>query len=260
MFIDTHNHIAGPEFDADRDSVLQRAKAAGVSQMLIIGTDLPSSQKAVALAEQHPFLWATVGLHPHESGQASHETLQALNLLSCHPKVVAWGEMGLDYYYQHASPEDQRQAFMAQIRLAKSRRLPLVIHSREAWDPLFEILEQEGLRPYAREVGIVFHCFTGDKNVAQRAVDFGAHLSFSGIVTFPKAVAVQEAAAAIPLDKMLIETDAPYLSPQGFRGKRNEPAYVRGIAEKIAELRACPAENVAKETSQNAIRLFRLDR
>lgn len=258
MLIDTHTHIADPEFDADRSEVIARAVAAGVEKMVLIGTDLPSSERAVALAAQYPFMWAAVGLHPHESNKADPSLFMALEKLADHPKVVGWGETGLDYYYQHSTRDEQRSAFVAQIRLAKKKRLPLVIHTREAWEETFEILENEEARQHAAEIGAVFHCFTGDKEVARRAVAFGFYLSFSGIVTFPKATALQESAAAVPLERILIETDAPYLSPQGFRGKRNEPAFVRETAEKIARLQNCSFETFSQTTSRNADRLFRL--
>jgi TatD DNase family protein len=258
MLIDTHSHIADIEFDSDRKEVIERALQAGVRKMLLIGTDLPSSQRAVELAEQHPFLWATVGLHPHESKGMDDLLLRSLAKLADHPKVVGWGETGLDYYYRHSTPEDQCRAFIEQIRIAKEKRLPLVIHTREAWKETFEILEREEVGKHAEEVGAVFHCFTGDKGIAQRAVDLGFYLSFSGIVTFPKAAGIQEAAATVDFGRIVIETDAPYLSPQGFRGKRNEPALVRAIAEKIAELRNVSFETVSQITSQNADRLFNL--
>jgi TatD DNase family protein len=258
MLIDTHTHIADPEFDADRDQVIERAVAAGVGKMILIGTDLPSSERAVALAGRHPFIWAAVGLHPHESNRADEALYQALEKLADHPKVVGWGETGLDYYYQHSSREDQQRAFIEQIRLARKKQLPLVIHTREAWEETFEILENEKVRQHANEIGAVFHCFTGDKKTAERAVEFGFYISFSGIVTFPKATALQEAAAWVPIEKIVVETDAPYLSPQGFRGKRNEPAFVRETAEKIARLRNCSFDTFSQMTSLNADRLFKL--
>lgn len=258
MLIDTHTHIADLEFDPDRGEVIGRALAADVRKMILIGTDLSSSLRAVALAEQYSFMWATVGLHPHESKEASDIVLQSLEELAAHPKVVGWGETGLDYYYQHSPRENQRRAFVEQIRLAKKKRLPLVIHTRDAWEETFEILKQENMSQHAEEVGAVFHCFTGDKEIARRAVEFGFYLSFSGIVTFPKATALQEAAASAPSERIVIETDAPYLSPHGFRGKRNEPAFVRATAEKIAQLRNCSFDTVSQFTSQNADRLFKL--
>jgi len=260
VLIDTHNHISESEFDADRTAVLERAAGAGVCKMIVIGTDLPSSQRAVALAEKHPDLWATVGLHPHESASMDGHLLSSLTSLTKDKKVVACGEMGLDYYYKHATPEAQRHALIAQIRLAKEKHLPMVIHAREAWEDLFKIFEEEKVLEHGPDSAGVFHCFTGDLKIAQRAIDLGFYISFSGIVTFPKTASIQEAAATIPIEKMLIETDAPFLSPQGLRGKRNEPAHVRVVAEKIAQLRCCSIDEIAAHTSQNAIRLFRLDR
>lgn len=258
MLIDTHSHLADPEFDADREAVIERAVAAGVRRMILIGTDLPSSRRAVALAERHPFLWAAVGLHPHEAKSIDAPLLHALEKLADHPKVVGIGEAGLDYHYHYSSPEEQRRAFIEQIRLARRKRLPLVIHTREAWEETFQILEGEGGTAHAGEVGAVFHCFTGDRPVAERATALGFYLSFSGIMTFPKAIPLQEAAATAELSRIVIETDAPYLAPQGYRGKRNEPAYVRVVAEKIGQLRNLPLEAVAERTSRNAERLFKL--
>ncbi len=258
MLVDTHTHIAGPEFDTDRDAVIERALAAGVDRMILVGIDLPSSERCVALAEQHPFFWATVGLHPHEAHLLDDPTLAAFDKLATHPKVVGIGETGLDYYYNHSSEEDQRRAFVAQIDLAKQRRLPVVIHSRQAWAQTFEIIRQENLDGHAREVGAVFHCFTGDRAVAERAVAMGFFISFSGIVTFPKSKELHAAAASIDLSHTLIETDAPYLAPQGVRGQRNEPAHVRRVAEHLAQLHARPLPEVARITSQNAERLFRI--
>ncbi len=258
MLIDTHTHIAGPEFDDDRDAAIERALAAGVDRMIVVGTDLSSSEKCVALAERHPFLWATVGLHPHDAHLLDDVMLGALDKLAAHPKVVGIGETGLDYYYNHSSEEAQRHAFVAQIGLAKRRRLPVVIHSRQAWEAMFAIIQQENLGEHAREVGVVFHCFTGDLAVAKRAVALGFFISFSGIVTFPKSKELHAAAAGIDLSHTLVETDAPYLAPQGVRGQRNEPAHVRKVAEHLARLHARPLPEVARITSQNAERLFRI--
>ena len=257
MLIDTHCHLAESEFDLDRPAVIERALAAGVGKMILIGTDLPSSRRAVALAERYPFLWAAVGVHPHEAKGINEEILGSLEKLAEHPKVVGWGETGLDYYYSHSPAEDQRRGFIEQIRLAKKKNLPLVIHTRDAWKETFDLLSKENVQEHVEKVGGVFHCFTGDQTVARRAIDFGFYLSFSGIVTFPKAGALQEAAATADINRILIETDAPYLAPQGFRGKRNEPAFVRVVAEKIASLRSASFEEISQATSRNADRLFK---
>ncbi|MEO2054054.1 MAG: TatD family hydrolase [Nitrospira sp.] len=258
LLIDTHTHIADPEFDEDREEVIQRALAAGVYRMILIGTNLLSSQRAVALAEKYSFLWAAVGLHPHDAKDLDDDLLNAFDHLADHPKVVAIGETGLDYFYNHSPSEIQKAAFVEQIRLAKKKQLPLVVHTRDAWKDTFDLLKKEDVREYAEAVGAVFHCFTGDKAVAEEGIGFGFHLSFSGIMTFPKATPIQEAAAGIPLDKVLIETDAPYLAPQGKRGKRNEPAFVGLIAEKLAHLRDCPISAISQATSDNANRIFNL--
>jgi len=258
MLIDTHTHISFPEFDADRDLVIERARKADVGQMILVGTDLESSRGAVALAEKHPFLWATVGLHPHDAKDLDDKLLQALSELANHPKVVACGETGLDLYYEHSPVKEQRHAFIEQIRLAKKKGLPLVIHTRDAWEETFEILIDENVQAHAESYGAVFHCFTGDRRIAERGIALGFMISFSGIMTFKNAKALQEAAATIDLNSIVIETDAPYLAPQGKRGKRNEPAYVRIIAEKLAELRNVSYETIAEVTTKNAERLFRI--
>lgn len=258
MLIDTHCHISDSEFDADRDAVIERAIAADVQKMIVIGTGLESSQRALALAEKHPFLWATVGLHPHDAKDLDDALLETLSQMADHPKVVGMGEMGFDLFYNHSRFETQRHAFIAQIRLAKEKQLPLVIHTRDAWAETFDLFDQEGIQEHAENVGVVLHCFTGDKEIAQRGVAYGCYLSFSGILTFKKASDLQDAAANIDISKVLVETDAPYLAPQGKRGKRNEPAYVSLVAQKLAELRGMPFEPLCKITTQNAERLFRL--
>jgi len=258
MLIDTHAHIADPEFDADREAVIERALAADVRKIILIGTGLDSSRRAVALAEKYPFLWAAVGLHPHDAAQLDDETLQSLAELADHPKVVGWGETGLDFFYKHSTEDAQCRAFVKQIRMAKEKELPLVVHTREAWDKTFEIMIEENIQSHAMKHGVVLHCFTGDRAIAEKAVGLGCTISFSGILTFKKALPIQEAAAAIGLENIVIETDSPYLAPQGFRGKRNEPSFVRGVAEKIAEIKNIPFDTVAQTTSQNAEALFRL--
>ncbi len=258
MLIDTHCHIADIEFDADRDAVIKAAIVAGVQKMIVIGTSLESSQRAIALAEQHPFLWATVGLHPHDAKAFDDKLFETFSQMASHPKVVAIGETGFDLFYNHASLEVQRHAFIEQIRLAKEKQLPLVIHTRDAWPETFDLFEKEDIRIHAQHVGVVLHCFTGDKKIVKRALDFDCYLSFSGIMTFKKAFDVQAAAISVDIDKLLVETDAPYLAPQGKRGKRNEPAYVTLVAKKLAELRNMPFDALCETTTLNAERLFRL--
>jgi len=256
MLIDTHTHIAFPEFDADREAVITRAHAAGVQAMVLVGCDLNSTKMAVALAEQYDGLFATVGLHPHDAKWMNDSLLHLMEEMASHPKVVGIGETGLDFYYNHSTREAQQHAFTVQIRLAKKSGLPLVIHTRDAWDETFAILEQEGMR--GSDNGGVFHCFTGDQEVARKAMAFGFYVSFSGIVTFPKSLSLQEAAGVVHSDRLLIETDAPFLAPQGFRGGRNEPAYIRTTAEKLAAIRSCSFDEICNQTTHNAIRLFGL--
>jgi len=258
VLIDTHTHIAGPEFDSDREAVIERALAAGVRSMVLIGTDLESSRQALELAEKHPFLWATAGLHPHDAKDLDDALFSKLEALTGHPKLVGWGETGLDFFYEHSARDLQKKAFCAQIRLAKRKGLPLVVHTRDAWEATFEIFEAEGIQEHAARHGVVLHCFTGDAGIAKRGLAFGCYLSFSGIVTFPKAKAVQEAALETALDRIVVETDAPYLSPQGFRGRRNEPAHVRSIAEALARLKGVSFETLARASTENAERLFQL--
>ena len=257
MFIDTHCHIHHPEFDTDRAEVIQHAVDSGIEKMIVVGTDLLSSQRAVSLSEKYPFLFATVGLHPHDAERLNESLLADLETLSHHPKVVGIGETGLDFYYNHASREAQLQAFSAQIALAVKRRLPLVIHTRDAWEVSFQIIEKIDLG-YLQEVGSVFHCFTGNHEIATRATQMGLSVSFSGIVTFPKTASLQEAASLVDSRFLLIETDAPFLSPQGYRGKRNEPSYLTVTAEKVAGLRGCSIEALSETTTLNADRLFKL--
>ncbi len=256
MLIDTHCHIADPAFDADRDAVIARALASDVQKMIVIGTDLESSQRAIALAEKYPFIFATVGLHPHDAKALNDSLLETFDQMADHPKVVGLGEMGFDLYYNHSTREEQRQAFIEQIRLAKKKQLPLVIHTRDAWQETFDLFKEEQVQEHAETVGAVLHCFTGNQETANLGLQFGCYISFSGIMTFKKASEVQEAATTVDLDKIVVETDAPYLAPQGFRGKRNEPAYVSAIVQKLSELRGMAVSDLATMTTKNAERLF----
>ncbi|MFZ5862252.1 MAG: TatD family hydrolase [Nitrospirota bacterium] len=250
MFIDTHTHVHGAEFDADRDPTLTRARAAGVDVCLAIGTDVADSRRAVALAASRPDVFASVGVHPHETSGLTEHGLEELARLAAGERVAAFGEVGLDYYYEHSPPDVQRQRFADQIDLAATRGLPLVIHTRDAWDDTFRILDE---RPHH---GGVFHCFTGTRDHAEQAIRRGFFVSFSGIVTFNKAQDLQTVAREAPLDRVLIETDCPFLSPVPYRGKRNEPAFVALVAKKIAELRGLSVEEMARASSENARRCF----
>lgn len=258
MLIDTHTHLDDTRYDGDREAMIERGRAAGVETFITIGCDLATSRAAVALAERYPFIYASIGVHPHEVRHIGDDWYDEFRRLARHPKVVAYGEIGLDYHYNHSPPKLQRERFREQILLARECRLPVIIHTREAQEDTIAILREE----QAADVGGVFHCFTGDAWLAKDGLDLGFYLSFSGVVTFQNAAMLREIAKTVPTDRFLIETDCPYLTPAPHRGKRNEPAYVRLVAETLATVRsgASPmsADDVARATSANARRLFGL--
>lgn len=255
MLIDTHTHLDDARYDADRDLVIARARDAGVDRMITIGCDLATSQAAVSLAEQYPFVYASVGVHPHEVKHIAEGWYDSLRGLAEHEKVVAYGEIGLDYHYNHSSPADQRARFREQLQLARELRLPVVIHTREAQEDTIRILKDE----WPPEVGGVFHCFSGDAWLAKDALDLGFYISFSGILTFQNAGMLRDIAKTVPMDRLLIETDCPYLTPIPHRGKRNEPGYVRHVAHTLGEiLPDLNVEAIAEITAANARRLFKI--
>ncbi len=254
MLIDTHTHLDDPRYDADREAMMQRAREAGVDTFVTIGCDLATSRAAVALADRHADVYATIGVHPHEVKRIEDDWYNELRRLAQHPKVVAYGEIGLDYHYNHSAPKQQRDRFREQVSVARELRLPIVIHTREAQDDTITILKEEN----ATEVGGVFHCFSGDAWLAKDALDLGFYLSFSGVITFQNATMLRDIVKTVPLDRILIETDCPYLTPVPYRGKRNEPAYVRWVAEKIAGIHKISADTIAEITSKNAHHLFRI--
>jgi TatD DNase family protein len=258
MLIDTHTHLDDARYDGDRDAMIARARAAGVETFITIGCDLTTSRAAVALAEQYPFVYASVGVHPHEVKHIADAWYDELRRLGAHRKVVAYGEIGLDYHYNNSPPNEQRHRFREQVSLARELKLPIVIHTREAQDDTIAILKEEK----ASEVGGVFHCFSGDAWLAKDALDLGFYLSFSGILTFQNATMLREIAKTVPMDRLLIETDCPYLTPLPHRGKRNEPAYVKFVAERLAELKSVEvplsAEDIGRITTDNACRLFKI--
>jgi len=253
--IDSHCHLDNPQFDPDREAVIDRALAAGVDRMVVIGTGdgPPDLEAGIRLADRHEPIYATVGIHPHDASKATPETYTRLRALLQHPKVIALGEIGLDYHYDHSPREVQRAVFLEQMLLAGEARKPIVIHTREAWEDTIALLEVYW-RPHG--LGGIMHCFSGNADQAALCVDLGFHLSFGGIVTFPKALDVQEAARYVPPDRLLIETDAPYLAPVPHRGKRNEPAFVAETARKMADLRGVSTEEIARLTSANFMGLF----
>jgi TatD DNase family protein len=252
VITDSHAHLDHAEDHGDLEAVLERARAAGVSRILTVSSRLGDASRIVRLAERLDATWAAIGVHPHEAqgyGDAEEEDLRRL---ASRPTVVALGEMGLDYHYDHSPRDVQREVFRRQLRLAREVRLPIVIHSREAEEDTARILEDEG----AAEVGGVLHCFTSSAWLAERALALGLHVSFSGIVTFPSAAALGEVAANVPIERLLVETDAPYLAPVPHRGRRNEPAFVRATAEHVATLRGMSLEALAAATNANFDRAF----
>src|SRR5579863_7400522 len=252
--IDSHCHLDSEQFDGDREAVIERALAAGVERMVAIGTGTgpPDLEAGVRLADRFPSFYATVGVHPHDAHKASRETYQRLSELLAHPKVVALGEIGLDYHYDLSPRDVQRTVFIEQMRVARDARKPIVIHTREAWDDTLALLEE-----HWAPAGLpgIMHCFSGGPAEARRCLQVGFYLSFGGIVTFPKATAIQEAARTAPADRLLVETDAPYLAPVPKRGKRNEPAYILETARRLAALRGETPEEIARVTTENFRRL-----
>jgi TatD DNase family protein len=248
--IDSHCHLDSADFDEDRDAVIERAVAAGIEHMLAIGTGNgpPDLEAGLRLAEKHPAFYATVGIHPHDAAKAGPGDFRRLPDLLSHPKALAVGEIGLDYHYDFSPRDVQKSAFIEQMGIAAAAQKPIVIHTREAWDDTLALIEQHWT-PHL--IGGIMHCFSGGPEEARRALDLGFYLSFGGIVTFPKALAVQEAAKTTPRDRILIETDAPYLAPVPKRGKRNEPALMVHTARKLAELRGESYDDLCALTTAN---------
>lgn len=252
MLIDTHAHLEMREFNDDRDDVIKRAREAGVEYIITIGTTIESSRDAVMLAEKHDFIYAAVGIHPHEVKDILHPAYEILRRLAKHKKVVAYGEVGLDYYYEHSPRSDQKRKFRDMLREARELDLPVIIHDRDAHEDTLRILSEE----WSPDLGGVMHCFSGDLEMAGKVIEMGFSLSVAGPVTFPKAESLREVVRQIPIEHILIETDSPYLAPQPMRGKRNEPAYVRHAAEAIAKIKGLSFDDVSRITSFNAMQLF----
>ena len=247
ILVDTHCHLDDEKFDGDREQAMERALAAGVELMLAIGTG-GELDVAIRQAERYPFVYATVGVHPHDAAKATPETFARLRDLAGHPKVLAIGEIGLDYHYDFSPRDVQRAVFDRQLELADAVQKPIVIHTREAWE---DTMAQVTALPY----GGIMHCFTGDAAQARQAVTLGFHLSFGGVLTFPKAESLREAARIAPEDRLVVETDCPYLAPVPYRGKRNEPAFVVETARRLAEVRGVTPEAIARCTTSNFRRL-----
>ncbi len=253
--VDSHCHLDDRRFDGDREAVIARALEAGVECMLAIGAGdgPPDLEAAVRLAERHPAIYATVGVHPHDAAKASRDTWERLESLLRHPRVVALGEIGLDYHYNFSPPEIQREVFVRQLELARAVRKPVIIHTRGAWEDTLKLLAAHWA---PGGLAAVMHCFSGGAAEARQCLDLGFYLSFAGVVTFPKAMGVAEAARLTPADRLLVETDAPYLAPVPVRGRRNEPAFVVHTARRLAELRGETLESVAAATTANFRRIF----
>ena len=254
MLIDSHAHIQGKEYAGERDAVIARAREAGVEKIIAVGGagDMSSNLEAIALADSFSNIHATVGMHPHDAKDVGEGELHRLRELTSHPRVIAVGETGLDYYYSHSPHDVQCRVFSHFIHMARETGLPIVVHERDAAREAAELLREEG----AGELRGVIHCFTGSYEAACAYLDLGFYVSFTGIITFKNADPLREVVRKVPLERILVETDSPFLTPVPHRGKRNEPAYVRLVAETIASVKALPLEEVAQVTSGNAQALF----
>lgn len=255
MLFDTHVHMNARQFLEDRDEVIHRAFDTGVQYMVVVGFDHETIPLAIEIAEQYETIYAAVGWHPVDAIDMKEEDLAWIEELSKHPKVVAIGEMGLDYHWDKSPKEIQKEVFRKQIQLAKKVNMPIIIHNREATEDIIQILREEN----AQEVGGIMHCYNDSVEYVQECLDMNFYISLGGPVTFKNAPLPKEVATKVPIDRLLVETDAPYLAPHPNRGKRNEPAYVKLVAEKIAELREIPFEELCQQTTNNALKLFKID-
>jgi TatD DNase family protein len=258
QIIDSHAHLEGDAFNSDREAMLARAREAGVEALLAIGSGTAPQERldaAIPYAEQHDWIYATVGIHPHDAQTATEEDFARLEELARHPRVIAMGEMGLDYYYDHSPREAQQRVFHRQLEQARAVKLPVVIHCRDAWDDCLGILEEDWR---ASGLGGIFHCFTGTVAEARRGLDMGFLVSFAGNLTYPKMEGLRATSRELPLDRILTETDSPFLPPQGRRGKRNEPALVVEVAQALANVRNLGRDEVAAATAANFRQFFRL--
>jgi len=255
MLFDTHTHLNVDAFAADADAAIVRAKASGVCRFAVVGFDSETIKKSLELSAVYPEIYSIIGWHPTEAGLYTAAVEESLMALLEEEKVIAMGEMGLDYHWDTAPHDIQAKVFRRQIAIAKELELPISIHMRDAIEDTYKILKEEDIR----DIGGIMHSFSGDTEYMKKFLDLGMHISLSGVVTFKKTIEVHEVAKQVPINRLLVETDAPYLAPIPFRGKRNEPAYVKFVAEKIAELRNISLEDVATQTTKNANKLFGLE-
>ena len=256
ILIDTHAHLDDERYDKDRDEVIKRAKEAGIEYIITVGClrDKNDLERAVGLSVKYDFIRPAFGIHPHDAKDVSEDSLNTLRETAIKCDVAAIGETGLDYHYEHSPKDIQKNLFVKQINIARELKLPLIIHSREAQNDTLDIMQKENVR----DIGGVLHCFSGSYEMAKKCLDMGMHLSFTGVVTFPKAVNIHEVVKKVPVEMMLVETDCPYLAPEPHRGKRNEPAFVEFVAKRIAELKGLSYNDVARITTLNAKKIFRI--
>ncbi len=252
MLVDTHCHLDFPEFDQDRDRVIQRSRDSGIDYIINIGSSLSGSQKSCELAQKYDFIYAACGIHPHDADKADERMLDSLRLIAKKDKVVAIGETGLDYYRNYSRPENQMSLFISLVKLAKEIGLPLVIHSRAAQEDILKVLKS------SLPLRAVIHCFSGDEDFLKNCLDLGFFISFTCNLTYKKAENLRNLAKVTPLERLMLETDAPFLSPEGLRGKRNEPLYVKNLAQEISRIKEVSLEEVAGITTENAQNFFNL--
>ena len=254
MLIETHVHLNAEQYVNDLDEVIERARENGIEKMVVIGCDRPTIERTMELIDEHEDIYGVIGWHPVDAIDCTDEDLEWIEQLSKHEKIVGIGEMGLDYHWDKSPKDVQKDLFKKQIELAKRVNLPIIIHNREATEDCVAILKEM----HAEEIGGIMHAFSGDESVADEIIDMNFYVSLGGPVTFKNAQLPKDIAVHVPIDRLLVETDAPYLTPHPYRGKRNEPAYVKLVAEKIAELRQISYEELARTTSENAKRLFKI--
>ena len=253
MLFDTHAHMNDPAFDEDREQVLLSLKDKGVDFMMNVGCCLESSKDCIAMAEQYPFVYASVGSHPDSADEVTEEVIEKYRKMAAHPKVKAIGEIGLDYYYETIPREKQIQAFRMQMELARELGMPVIVHERNAHDDGMRVVKE------FKDVTGVFHCYSGSAEMARQLVNMGWYIGFTGVLTFKNARKAVETAQSIPLDRIVLETDCPFMAPEPFRGKRNDPGYLYRMAEQLAQIRGISLEEVAQATTANAKRLYRIE-